>query len=324
MKKIISCLRISVLLWFLLVSVSSFAQYEPVDAKVKLYPKSFSDPQKLAEKINADFSKQDEKARAIFTWIALHIKYDLKAYYLHQNNGVAYSFSSPDDKIKKDLAFRLTLVKKTLRTGKAICEGYSSVFSSLANLTGLESVIVTGTSKIHQTQIGKLPQASDHAWNAVKVNGEWKLVDTTWGAGAVDTRDQRFKQKFNDVYFFTDPDKFFLNHFPDNPKWLMTNKSAEDFAALPFYHREYIESDYELSANEGHILFPKNVAVKFNIKNLKDSDTVSYITSKDNILDMVEVDAENNFIIFPSPKLSGYLTIFINHEPLVTYKIIKG
>ncbi len=323
MKNRISSISIPFLLLFLLIPTVTFAQYEKVDVEVKSYPKSFSDPQLLAQRINTDFSKPDEKARAIFTWIALNIKYDLKAYYTQANNGIAYSFSSPEDKIKKDFEFRLTLAKQTLRTKKAVCEGYSTLFVSLATAVGLEAVIVTGTSKIHETQIGKLPKASDHAWNAVKINGEWKLLDATWGAGVVDTNQQKFKPEFNDAYFFTDPEKFFLNHFPDDQNWLLTNKSAEDFAALPLYFPEYLKSNYELSAILGHILFPKNTAVKFNIKNLKAEDELFYITSRDNMLKKLAVDAQNNFIIPPSDKISGYLTIFVNQNPLVTYKILK-
>ena len=91
---------------FLLMPAITFAQYEKVDGTVKLYPKSFSDPQQLALKINSDFSEPDEKARAIFTWISLNIKYDLKAYYTQANKGIAYSFFSPEDKIKKDARAR--------------------------------------------------------------------------------------------------------------------------------------------------------------------------------------------------------------------------
>jgi len=323
MKNRISFIGTSILFLFLLISTTTFAQYEKVDEKVKLYPKTFSDPLQLAQKIDSDFTKPEEKARAIFSWIALNINYDLKAYYTQANNGIAYSFSSLEDKINKDFEFRRALVKKTLRTKKAVCEGYASLFVNLANAVGLEAVIVTGTSKIHETQIGKLPKASDHAWNAVKINGEWKLVDATWGAGVVDTQQQKFKPEFNDAYFFTDPEKFFLNHFPDDQKWLLTNKSAEDFAALPLYFPEYLKSNYELSATEANIIFPKNVAVKFNIKNLKAEDELFYITSRDNIIKKLTVDAQNNFIIPPSDELSGYLTIFVNQNPLVTYKILK-
>jgi uncharacterized protein (TIGR03000 family) len=38
-----------------------------------------------------------------------------------------------------------------------------------------------------------------HAWNAVKLDGEWHLVDATWGAGGI--KDKQFVKKFKDYYF---------------------------------------------------------------------------------------------------------------------------
>jgi transglutaminase/protease-like cytokinesis protein 3 len=324
MKILISRISGLVLLFLLLLPATGFAQYEAVDAKVRTYPKSFTTPERLAARISSDFPSETDRARALFTWMATHIRYDLKAYYAQANGGVAYSFSSPEDKARKDREFRMKLSNGTLRSGKAICEGYASLFIVTCNLMGMDAVIVPGTSKSHYSQIGKLPKSSDHAWNAVKADGKWYLLDITWAAGYVNPETDKFVPRFNDIYFFTDPDRFFLNHFPDDPKWLLTKKSAEDFAALPYHHPEYLRSDYKLSADEGHILFPKNVAVRFNIENLQATDRVAYITSRDNTLDQVTVDEDNNFVIFPSAKLSGYLTIFVNERPLVSYKIVKG
>lgn len=308
----------------LLISSGAYSQYEKVDAKVRSYPENFSDPQRLADRINTDFSTEEEKARAIFTWIATNIRYDMHAFYMNANNGVAFSYSTPEDKIVKEREFRLKLVKKTLRSGKAVCEGYASLFTYLCAMTGLDGVIIPGTSKSSPEQIGKLPTARDHIWNAVKINGQWKLVDVTWGAGVVMTGTKKYVSYFNDVYFCTDPDKFFLNHFPDDTRWLLTDRSADEFAQLPFYYPEYLRSDYEINAENGIIPFPKNIAVRFNIRNLREGDRVSYMTSRDNTLDQLEVDENNNFVIYPSAKLAGYLTIFVNEKPLVSYKIIRA
>ncbi len=313
-----------IIIALLLVSPAVFAQFEAVDAKVATYPKSFSDAQKLAGRINADFTKEADKARAIYTWIGTNIAYDMKAYYSQRNGGVAFSYTTPEDKLAKEREFRLNLVKKTLRSGKAICEGYTSLFTYLCALTDLQAVIIPGTSKTDYTQIGKLPTASDHTWNAVKINGKWQLIDVTWAAGVVIGVDKKFTPNFNDAYFCTDPDKFFLNHFPDDEHWLLTDRSAQEFAELPFYYPTYLKSDYEINADKGAILFPKNIAVRFNIKNLNPGDEVYYITSRDNMLDPVQVDANDNFVIPPSAKLSGYLTIFVNEKPLVSYKIVRG
>lgn len=51
----------------------------------------------------------------------------------------------------------------------AVCGGYAMAFKALADEAGLESVYVTGFVN------GQL-----HAWNKVKVDGKWRIVDSTW------------------------------------------------------------------------------------------------------------------------------------------------
>jgi len=319
MKKMIS----PVLLLLLLISQTIFAQFESLDAKVRQYP-TFTDADKLAVRINADFGSDLEKARAIYTWIATNIHYDMKAFYAQQNGVIAFSSTTPEDRIQKERAFRLNLVKKTMRSGKAICEGYASLFTYLCAQTGLKAVIVPGTSKTSYAEIGKIPTEGDHTWNAVQIDGKWQLIDVTWAAGVVKGDEKKFTPYFNDAYFCTDPELFFLNHYPDDKRWLLTNKSPQDFAELPFYYPTYLQKGYRINADKGAILFPKDTAVRFKIANLNPGDELYYITSRDNLLDKLEVDENNNFVIPPSAKLSGYLTIFVNTKPLVSYKIIRG
>ena len=56
-----------------------------------------------------------------------------------------------------------------LINGRCVCAGYAAAFKLLADASGLESVVVTGTLE------GTLP----HAWNKVRIDGEWEILDTT-------------------------------------------------------------------------------------------------------------------------------------------------
>lgn len=58
---------------------------------------------------------------------------------------------------------------------------------------------------------------SDHAWNAVKFDGNYYLVDATWGSGS--SKDGKYEKKLDNFYFFTDPDIFIESHFPKDKKW---------------------------------------------------------------------------------------------------------
>ena len=55
--------------------------------------------------------------------------------------------------------------------GFAVCSGYSSSFQLLATLAGLECITVRGEANMIR---------EEHAWNMVRLDGEWYCVDVTW------------------------------------------------------------------------------------------------------------------------------------------------
>ncbi|MBW6410456.1 transglutaminase domain-containing protein [Clostridium weizhouense] len=67
-----------------------------------------------------------------------------------------------DDELKSDNVY------SALTTGKTICQGYAMTAYKMFNFVGIESRIVIGT----MNNIG-------HAWNQVKVNGQWYHLDVT-------------------------------------------------------------------------------------------------------------------------------------------------
>lgn len=56
-----------------------------------------------------------------------------------------------------------------LINGRCVCAGYAAAFKLLADAAGLECVVVTGTLE------GTLP----HAWNKVRIDGDWEILDVT-------------------------------------------------------------------------------------------------------------------------------------------------
>lgn len=55
--------------------------------------------------------------------------------------------------------------------GYGICLGYATSFQLLMDLAGVECITVVGASS---------NSTSDHAWNMVRLEGEWYCVDPTW------------------------------------------------------------------------------------------------------------------------------------------------
>lgn len=310
-----------------LQSASAHSQnYTSVDQTVRDYPKSFASPEKLAEKIKAEFATDEEKARAIFTWIALNIKYDLKAFQsMSRNPKAAFSYTSEEDRIRKEAQFRREGAVDLLRTKKGVCQDYTALFHTVSELCGIKCMTILGTSKTSLNHIGKMPVARDHAWNAVRVGEKWRLIDVTWASGMMNLESGKMLQDFNDAYFFTPPSLFFLNHFPDDKRQLMTDKTAEEFAALPLYYGTYLKSGYEfLSPEQGIFSIKETDNIHFSIANLPENQQVAYLFSNEGQGHLVEVKREGELAIFDIPvgkRNRGYLTIFINNQSVVAYKI---
>ena len=202
-----------ILILLLLLPVFSYGQtsYMTIDQYVSNLEVKTSDTWKMAQQITAPFQDDEEKVRAIYAWVANHIDYDCKLF---------------KDKVKRKKLARKKLKKRlnyTLRRHSAICGGYAELFQILCKATGVECKIVVGYSKADEKSIGTY-QRADHAWNVVKIQGDWKLVDVTWGSGYVEK--DTFYQAFNEDYFLTDPDKFIFNHLPTNPQWRLTAREV--------------------------------------------------------------------------------------------------
>ncbi len=170
----------------------------------------------LAAYLAAGANADRDKARLIFRWIAGNIAYD------------TYSAENPETRRKQ-------ASDAVLRDRLAVCEGYANLFDALAQAMGLESVLIGGYSKGGNYTPGQPFEKADHAWNAVKIDGAWRLLDATWGAGSFDEQGN-FVRLFQEHFFLTPPTQFIYDHFPEDPQWQLIEKplSLEEFAALPF------------------------------------------------------------------------------------------
>ncbi|CAI7569461.1 unnamed protein product [Penicillium bialowiezense] len=132
----------------------------------------------------------------------------------------------------------------TLATGLAVCEGYAGLFAALATRAGLEAVVVGGHGKgFGHVALGPgasvPPYAGNHAWNAVKIDGgRWKLIDSCWGAGAIEGAGQPYKQRFEPAMFSIPNEEFGLKHFPENRRHFYREDGRPDLT-----WEEYVLTD---------------------------------------------------------------------------------
>ncbi len=198
----------------------------------------------LTEYLISISNKEIDKVRAIYIWITDRIAYDTTSLNsnLHMNQSV----------------------ESILKTRIANAEEYSKLFLSLCKQAGIDAQLVNGYSKGLSYYPGKIFKDADHSWNAVKIDGEWRLLDTTWGAGNV--YDNKFKKEFSDFYFLTHPKKFISDHFPLESKWqlLQVSQSKIDFYKKPKKYPAFYTNYFEnLSPDLGVLNAEEYVEVSF-------------------------------------------------------------
>ncbi|MEL1244239.1 transglutaminase domain-containing protein [Flavobacterium sp. DGU11] len=298
-----------------LVNAQDFSQ---VDQKVETYPHSFATPDLLAVQINKDFSEPAQKARAAFVWISKNVKYDLDILAANKS-GIAFKYSSEKERMAKEKKFKNEIATAAVNQNKAICHGYTALFELVCNKMGLDAITVTGTLKSEPQQIGVLPNINNHAWNLIKINNEWKFIDTTLAAG--DIAGGKFVGDYVDGFFFTTPELFFLNHYPLEEKWLLTKKTKQEFANLPVYNRSYFKKGNNLLYPGSGILSASKGSCTIKLKN-PDGIYLAYFLHSTYKGALMDYD-ENTQDYFCSINVSqdDYLTIMSDNEMIITYKV---
>lgn len=103
------------------------------------------------KKIVDDDMSDVVKLRAIYEWLVFNVQYD---HFAADNSGSIENANEYDS----------WYLEGVFDKGKAVCEGYAKALILMAGIEDIPAVFVTGNM---------------HAWNKVKVNGVWYVVDAT-------------------------------------------------------------------------------------------------------------------------------------------------
>ena len=215
---------------------------------------------KLSSYLVKPFKNEDEKFAAIYFWVGKNIRYDVSQI----DNGRKY-FSTKE------------LVNEALRYKKGVCQHYSELFNDLCRLANLESYVLTGYGK----EKGKVMKLA-HAWNAIKIDRNWYLIDATWGSGYI--KQGKYKRDFQLKYFMVKPDTFILDHIPFDPMWQLLD-----------FPKKYDEFNYGTKNNTEQKKFIYNDSIKNHFK-------LSEIERKINRIRRIQSNGQRNKLVITELK----------------------
>lgn len=114
----------------------------------------------VLDEVLTDGMSDYEKEDAVYAWLVTHVDYDNDHY-------IATAALSPDSSTPYN----------PLVEGKGICLGFAVTFQLLMDMADVECITVVGAA---------FNSREDHAWNMVRLNGQWYCVDATWDTGAAE------------------------------------------------------------------------------------------------------------------------------------------
>lgn len=215
-------LSLPIIICFLFCQEAAFPQsgFEKIDARADTFGRSFTDAAELARQLTQPYQTDIEKARAIFTWVARNIRYDCEKY--RRPEKVRFTAQTETELKTEREKWEAGQIRQMLRKKKGVGEDYSRLFKTMCAAAGLEAVVITGWGRSFYDPFRKLPKKPNHAWNAVRIDGQWQLVDAAWAAGYTDDRVRKFTAYFQPGYFLTPPERFVEDHLPFEEKWQLT------------------------------------------------------------------------------------------------------
>ena len=185
------------------------------------------------------------KVKYVYEYLIKHTEYDVSA---ENNQNICSVFLS----------------------GKSVCQGYAKATQYLLQKCGIVSTLV----------LGEIIGGNSHAWNLVKVDGEYYYVDTTWGDASyqIDLQDENTEVPTLDInydYLCVTTEQLSKTHSINNVVGLpqCTCLDANYYVREGTYFTEYNEEQIRQAFQKGE-----------SVLTLKASDFGTYVQLKNALI----------------------------------------
>ncbi|XP_045199708.2 kyphoscoliosis peptidase-like [Mercenaria mercenaria] len=244
--------------------VSDPTMFKHVDENARNVPESVRlSVDKLAAHLCSVAKSDLEKVRAYYYWVC---------------NNISYVYDKD-----KTLSDRLRFdAVSTLRQGQG---SFVNLMVALCKEASIPVVTVSGCSKglRHQPDKEFTVAETNHSWNAVHINGEWRFLDCTWGSGYLD-HTGKFRRQFDEFWFLTDPEVFAYDHFPMHQKWQLLDDpiSIDEFNKKPSLTEKSKELGFQLKSHREPIVYFENeVSISFATETFPLSNITADLKNED-------------------------------------------
>ena len=301
-------------------TVVAFAQKDGRDFKeVDEYTKKLgrldsANMGKIANLLTQKFDDKTDKCRAIFTWIATNIAFDLK----NARSGNTDKNSSTEVLINR----------------KASGAGYANLYQDMCSVAGIRCLTVDGFVKLNSEQIGDAKTEINHTWNVVQLGQSpeaWYYVDVCRGSGYTDADYRTFTPVYNDEYFFANLAIFNWEHCPDNIAWYLgpRPKGKKDFFDMPAIKPAAYEMRLKnFTPNDGAVKAKVGKPFFFSFKLSYDLDITKvalvFGEEKKKKVKPMEFTFNNGLLSFsykPVDEDSYPVTVVVNDKELMLYRM---
>jgi Transglutaminase-like superfamily len=146
-----------------------------------------------------------EKVRFYFVWVARNIRYDNKTYGGYRQTA--------DYNVEKQS------VPVVFSERVAICRGYALLMERLCRQSNMAARYVAGYGK-SQSNVERM---EPHAWNAIRIEGNWELFDATWASNSLHKDSADLSVNF-EKWFMPPPSQFARQHWSYDPIFQFTDE----------------------------------------------------------------------------------------------------
>jgi hypothetical protein len=170
-----------------------------------------------------------EKVKMVYDAVALLLEYDTE--------GRASQNIGPQD------------WDNILISRKSVCEGYANLFKQICDLLKIPCEKVHGYARgVYKISLDE-SISPNHAWNIVKIQDYWYIVDCTWGSGALNQNG--VQHIYNTDWLFVKSNHFIYTHFPADSNHQLTQQkiSLKEFKKTPrldpaFFEKYSLDSPF--------------------------------------------------------------------------------